>query len=103
MRSRSNSWWRSPRERDLPKDGEQVLVVLDLQIFGVTMPIKAIVRVMDKIWRTYEADSSYRLPTSIKDGSMLPFVLEAENEGVTWCRGWEGDAAEALRVVQALV
>ena len=103
MRSRSIPWWRSPRKRDLPKNGEQVLVILDPTMFGVTTPIKAVVQVTGKIWRTYEADSSYRSSCEIKDGSRLPFVLESEDEGVTWCRGWEGDAAEALRVAQALL
>lgn len=103
MRSRANPWWRSPRKRDLPKDGEQVIVVLDPAMFGETKPIMAIVRVMDGIWRTYEADASYRVPHEIKDGSMLPFVLEAEDEGITWCLGWDTSAAHALLAAQALL
>lgn len=31
------------------------------------------------------------------DGDVL-----LENEGLTWCRGWDGDAADALRATIAL-
>lgn len=35
--------------------------------------------------------------TTNPDGSVL-----LENEGRTWCRGWDGEAADALRAVLAL-
>lgn len=38
----------------------------------------------------------------IRDGVGVERFVRREDEGVTWCRGWEGEAADALRAAAAL-
>ena len=41
-----------------------------------------------------------RFPVTVRGGVSIDF--RAEDEGVTWCRGWEGEAVSALQAVAAL-
>jgi hypothetical protein len=91
-------WWRTPRKREMPADGAKILVKLDPDRFGETKLIQATVRYDgNKTWRVYDTDNSFY-------PHVLPFALDLEldNEGVTWARGWDTPAADALRAAEAL-
>lgn len=90
-------WWRTPRKREMPAAGSEILVKLDPNRFGETQLIQAVVRYENRTWRVYDTTTSFY-------SDVLPFALDLEldNEGVTWARGWDTPAADALRAAEAL-